>query len=508
MTLLFKIVRGAHANGTHHKLALDALTYLDVPDAEQWRRAFLKDAELYLEGSKAPDKEFKDFRNHVLHVGDNYWGGAPDKAVAWYEKTVRALKEEQWSEAVYAAGVLSHYYTDPIHPFHTAQSEAETNVHRAVEWSISKSYDALYELGCKNGEGLEITLTNDEDWLADFVCRGAEISNTYYEQLISNYDFKSGVVDPPAGLNDIGRAQVAKLIVYAAKSFAKVLGRAFDEARAQPPDVAITAQTVLASLKIPLKWVTRKMTDAEDRKLVERMYDELSETGRVEKNLPADDRMVRDLHAKEVLSVKKETRVRERSHRMLSVRQPKKLIRDDVLAITPAASAGPSTPISPAALDKPVAQSDAGTRNRRARLLAGDDVVDAPSIGPKTAARLEKVNVRSIADFLAAEPEALAEELDVRHITARAIRDWQLQTRLVMDVPGLTGTDAQLLVGAGFSDREKVAHALPAALVSATQEFCETSDGERILRSGKPPDHHRITNWIALANAVQDSAAA
>ena len=55
MSLLFTIVYAAHANGTHHKLALDALRYLARADAEPWRRVFLKHAEVYLTGSKAPD---------------------------------------------------------------------------------------------------------------------------------------------------------------------------------------------------------------------------------------------------------------------------------------------------------------------------------------------------------------------------------------------------------------------------------------------------------------------
>ena len=76
MSLLFRIVYAAHATGTHHKLALDALRSLDSADAEGWRRLFLKHAEIYMQGSKAPDNEFKDFKNHVLHVRDNYWGGA------------------------------------------------------------------------------------------------------------------------------------------------------------------------------------------------------------------------------------------------------------------------------------------------------------------------------------------------------------------------------------------------------------------------------------------------
>src|SRR3989337_1297364 len=141
MSALFRIVYAAHANGTHHKLALVALNHMVRPDAEAWRRLFLKHVERYLEGSKAPDITFKDFKNHVLHVGEKYWGGAPEKAGEWYGKTVEAMRAGAWSDAAYAGGVLSHYYTDPVHPFHTGQTEAENSMHRACEWSINRSYN-------------------------------------------------------------------------------------------------------------------------------------------------------------------------------------------------------------------------------------------------------------------------------------------------------------------------------------------------------------------------------
>ena len=45
------------------------------PTQRPGQRLILKHHAQYLEGSKAPDKEFKDFKNHVLHVRDNMWGG-------------------------------------------------------------------------------------------------------------------------------------------------------------------------------------------------------------------------------------------------------------------------------------------------------------------------------------------------------------------------------------------------------------------------------------------------
>ena len=301
MSLLFRLVYATHANGTHHKLAMDALRHLKCNNSTKWRRLFLKHSELYLEGSKAPDKEFKDFKNHVLHVRDNFWGGAPEKAENWYAHLVTALKEERWSEAVYAAGVLSHYYTDPIEPLHTAQSEAENNIHRAVEWSISKSYAELRKLGEAEFAGLTVKAGKGDHWVGDMVRAGATTSNAYYEKLITHYDVHRGVVHPPEGLDDNSRQFIAMLLRYAALGFARILDRAVIDAGIEPPKVSLTAQTFMAGLKIPVRWVTNKLEDAKDKKLVQAMYDELQATGTVEKNLDEDERTIRDLHAVEVL---------------------------------------------------------------------------------------------------------------------------------------------------------------------------------------------------------------
>ena len=96
MSPLLRIVYATHANGTHHKLALDALEAMARKDSEDWTRLFLKHVERYLEGSKAPDVTFKDFKNHVLHVSENYWGGAPEKVQEWYDRTVFELPTSSW----------------------------------------------------------------------------------------------------------------------------------------------------------------------------------------------------------------------------------------------------------------------------------------------------------------------------------------------------------------------------------------------------------------------------
>ncbi len=150
MSLLYKVLYAAHANGTHHKLALRALTLLEGENAELWRRMMLSHAPKLLEGSKAPDKKFKDFQNHVLHPagshGGKALGGAPKKAEEWLAKTKTSIASGKWAAAAYEFGVVSHYYTDPWMPFHTGSSEEENVVHRATEWSVNKSFERLWEI--------------------------------------------------------------------------------------------------------------------------------------------------------------------------------------------------------------------------------------------------------------------------------------------------------------------------------------------------------------------------
>ncbi len=301
MSLLFRVLYAVHATGTHHKLAFDGLRRLEGPQAEAWRRVFLKHADVLMIGAKAPDDSFKDFKNHVLHPRDDFWGGAPVKAREWYNQTVDALTKEDWQTAAYAAGVLSHYVTDPGHPFHTAQSEAENCIHRAFEWSTAKSYDALKAIANADARR-EIAIPDADNWLERLICEAANAANAHYEKLIAHYDINRGVVDPPSGLDDVARRIVGELIGCASALFATILQHAITASKATPPDVNLTLDTVLATLKIPAKLLLKRIADTGERRLIERMYDELKATGTVEENLPADDRMVRDLHKAEVVA--------------------------------------------------------------------------------------------------------------------------------------------------------------------------------------------------------------
>ena len=78
-TLLYRVITAHRCRSTHHHITIGAANLLTGPDAGGWRDLMLVLNEDLLEGAKAPDKKFKDFKNHVLHVGDDYWGGRAGK---------------------------------------------------------------------------------------------------------------------------------------------------------------------------------------------------------------------------------------------------------------------------------------------------------------------------------------------------------------------------------------------------------------------------------------------
>jgi hypothetical protein len=138
----------------------------------------------------------------------------------------------------------------------------------------------------------------------------------------------------------------------------------------------------------------------------------------------------------------------------------------------------------------------------RSRLALGDNVVEAPSIGPRMAERLAGLGVFTVQDLLNEQPAALAQAIQMSAITADTIADWQAQARLVCAVPGLTGTGAQLFVGAGYRDVDALAAADPDTLSSDLLAFAGSDKGRRILRDGAPPDLARIKGWAENARSA------
>lgn len=494
MSAVLELLLSVAARNSHHRLALLALSRLEGDVGARWRDLFLSEHEALFEGAKAPDAVFKDFKNHVLHVQDGFWGGAVHSATAWRERLLEALRLQQWREAAYAAGVLSHYLVDPIHPFHTAQSEAEGIVHRALEWSVSKDFATLRSmLEVELGGYPQIWAPDGPDWLGEALRTGASFANRFYDELIDRYDFEAGRKDPPAGLDEGLRRIIAGLMGYAAQLLALVLERTCEEAGVEPPQVHLAPAAILATLKAPARAIAGVVGDLQERGLVSAMHREYKRTGKVLKTLPEDDRTVRALYAAEVLATPLSN---------LDCEWPKPIGRAHG---APPSLSGRAAP-APAPASGPL----------RFRLAGEMDIVDAPSIGPKTAVRFKAIGVARVRDLLSLDPAETAAKLDAGWISARLVRDWQAQAGLACAVPELPGFAAQLLVGAGVRDAAALAAAEPAPLYTAMLRFAHSEEGKRCLRDRAIPGPEALQTWIANAKVVaavdspakQDQAAA
>ena len=519
MSMFYRLVMNSVCRSNHHRLAIDALRHLKNPQAEAWRDLFLDNHGKYLAGAKAPDEVFKDFKNHVLHPRDGDWGGAPMAAREWYKRTVRALQEKDWPHAAYCAGVMSHYVVDPIQPLHTGQTEEENVIHRAVEWSFSKSYADLQQILEQDlGGYTEVAISPGNDWLEQTIRAGARHANQHYEKVVDHFNFKAAAKDPKAGLDQELKDITAKLIGYAAVLLARVLDRAFAEAAVAPPKTNLTLATIFAVMAVPIRAVLKTIGDVKERLLVAQMYEEFRTTGKLRDTLSEDDRIVRELHATEVLKKPISTldaqwpRETGTAHGTgTPARARKKAPKPK--AEKPRREAKPA-PAAKAKAPPPPAKGAAGKPGivpvpaSRVRLSLDAPVEDAPSIGPKTASRFTAIGINTVKDLLSASPDGAAAQIKFRHISANVIRDWQAQADLACTVPDINSLAAQLLVAVGIREADDLASAEPDMLVNMIEEYCESADGLRTLRDAPPPSREKVKSWITNARDVAAKRAA
>jgi hypothetical protein len=550
MDALYAVVFANRCRSNHHRLAVDALRHLHAPEAGRWRTMLLRYHAEYLGGAKAPDELFKDFKNHVLHVREGEWGGAIESCEEWYRRTVRALREKDWPQAAWCAGVMSHYFVDPLQPFHTHQTEEENIIHRAVEWSFSKSYGTFQEILTRDLGGYpKIEVPEAADWLAQMVRDGARAANAHYETIIDHYDFKRGVKDPQAGLDQELKDTVAKLVGRAVIGLSRVLDRAIAEAAVAPPRIDGALQTVLLGLGTPIDMILKAIDDAHARREVEAQYAEYRRTGKVRATLGEDDRVVRALHAEEVLKTplssldckwprqigsKARTGAPARGVKKRKAKsgRRRKAVAAPVLVakavIAPSASPPPTSAPTPVSVKLAAAPAVAEARPapkprktpaakiprelpagaplaRRDKTLPActlsEDapVVQAPAIGPKTAQRLHGIGVRTVADLLRLDPDRAQADIGVRHITAQTVRDWQAQARLACTVPGLKSREAQALAACGVTDARDLASQDAESLCEAIGEWGISDAGQRAWGNAPAPTVDDVATWMLRA---------
>jgi hypothetical protein len=479
---LITVLRAAHARSTHHHFALDALRHVRTDAGNRLVRLLLKYHVNYLAGAKDPDTRFRDFQNHVVHVADSNWGGAPRAAERWYGRLQQFLRSQDWADAAHAAGVLSHYFTDPLQPLHTSQSEREAVVHRPLEWSICLCYQEILSRWTEDRFRIVFQLSSRGDWLAAAILRGAELAHRSYETLVSTYDLQAAKRHPRLGLSEPAKDNLAELFGVAITGWARVLERTAEEAADNVPVVSLVPSLFMATLSIPRALLLRRLDNRLEQKQVGLLLDHYMATGVLAPYVP-----------EEVALIRKVLAIRERERR----------------CVEPAEAAQPDEPL---VAEQPIQEESitlpfVASRPTGRQLTLASPVVDAPSIGPKTADRFQSIGITNIGQFLGSAPEEMVQRVRVRWITVEQIADWQAQTRLLMAMPWLRVRDVQLLVSNGCRTPQWLEGADVDSLCERIERFVQTSAGRRILRSALPPARSEVLRWITQARQSSRIAA-
>jgi hypothetical protein len=467
----YRHICAKECRNTHHKLVMNSLQHLRRVDADQWKALFVRFFEQYLDGSKAPDTRFKDFRNHVLHVSDGFWGGPVKQAEKWYARTVLELKNKNWRAAVYSAGVLSHYYMDPLMPLHTGQTEEEGVIHRACEWSVNKSFASLIE-DLESSSGYpDVNLGSQADWLKEAIHSGATIANGYYQDFIDHYDPVLGSRKPEEGLDDHLREITAQLLGHASVGFARILERAIEESGVTPAKKHTLLWRLFYKITAPVSWSYSAFRNMTTKSRVKKIVREFKTDGKVVNALTTDDKTIRKQYAQEILKVDltelDASRIGHVGSKHVTRQRRKDSFRNK-------------------------------SQSSSFRLELNDEIEAAPSIGPKTAKRFEAVGIKTVKQLLSLDADLIAPQLNSSHIRPDKVRMWQTQARLACQIPRIYGHDAQILTACGFDSPEEIAESEPEVVLSLVDEFAETAEAKFIIR-GKRPDIAEVTNWVQWA---------
>ncbi len=547
MSRIVSILRATHCRSTHHYFALDALEQVDTVPGERLSRLLLQHYSDYLAGAKAPDATFRDFQNHVLHVADGQWGGAPQACESWLKQAIDHLDRRQWKQAAFACGVLSHYFTDPLMPLHTSQSERESVVHGPLEWSVFKAYDSICQSMSELQLQAKIEFSHGPNWISKAVVAGAHVAHQHYERLLDIYDLAKGVRNPAAGLTDEARVILAELFSVVHTGWARVLCRIADETTAEIPNCSLTFASLLATIDMPLAFVLKKFSDAAERRAVAAIFEEYTTTGTVRNHLPLEIQTVQN-HRNQALgaTASESTAITAPTNSFTTL---EKTQRDDRRSRR-LETVIPAPDIDPQHATPPSRESILPLSNTQAMQGATDDVIDeevaplepardsldhqslpsgvdpsaskplrnergvdvfspldqAPSIGPKTSKRLPKIGLLTIGDFLMADATTMQEQLDTRWITVELLEEWQAQARLVCEIPTLFGYQSQLIVAAKCRTSADLAARDPRGLFARISAIVPTSEGIRILRNSKAPQLEDVASWIDAAQHARPVA--
>jgi len=483
---LLSFLKRVHCNSTHHYFALDALPLVQTPAGERLVRVLLRHHRRYLLGATDPDTRFRDYQNHVIHVKNGYWGGAPRMAHKWYDRMQRYLRTNRFSDAAHAAGVLSHYFTDPFQPLHTEYSELEKVLHRPIEQSIYRGYSEIYQLWRSSQMKVIFQLSNRVSWLGESMLHGSQYANRKFGVLLDQYDLMSAVENPRTGLSSDARNSLAEIFGLAITGWARVLERAAQEAEHERekkiPFHLVSPSMLTSTCRAPFGLLQQYLGSRREQKEIISMIDEYANEGKLVHQTPAEIDVV---------------------HRVADIYQSEKEWRlpqlndDTTLAVKWIDRADHS--------EQKSRRKDANSSKEVNELLARDSVFAAPFICVDAAQRMVEVGVKRIDDFLHDSPRELAERMKLDGVTTQILTRWQSQVALMVKVKGLGEQASMLLVAAGYASAESIALAQRSSIHRAVRKVVADHEGKGLQPQGVSPELYprssEINSWIALASA-------
>lgn len=132
---------------------------------------------------------------------------------------------------------------------------------------------------------------------------------------------------------------------------------------------------------------------------------------------------------------------------------------------------------------------------------------DVLGLGPRVAGLLATVGIRTVAELLAAKPQAVGGRLRERSITTAVIAAWQCEARLILALPELSSVAARLLAAVGLDQARKISQFTPTELL-ANFEVTQLQNPDGWLAKTVLPTVAEVGNWIYLSQASENFRAA
>lgn len=141
-------------------------------------------------------------------------------------------------------------------------------------------------------------------------------------------------------------------------------------------------------------------------------------------------------------------------------------------------------------------------------LTPSDPVTEAPSIGPQTARKLERLGVNTVADLRSIHPETAVAQIADARISPETICQWQAEATLMCGVPRLRAIDARALVRCAVTNIERLAQSDARSLQKIIARTVRSMKRDAAEDHDQSPDLTTVASWVVWAKSTTARRAA